>query len=103
MADFSNLRSKFVPGVAAAGNLTVTGVKAGDRIVSVNVITLTEGTPNTLNAQSADLTSEFKVTADNTINNTGGTITGLNKIVHVIWEAVSGGRTGTRGTGRSYY
>lgn len=51
---------------AAAGDVTVTGIKAGDELVSV-----LHNTAGTL----ADLTSEFSVTADDTINNDGGTAT----------------------------
>lgn len=49
-----------------AGNHTVTGIKAGDELVSV-----LHNTAGTL----ADLSSEFSVAADDTINNTGGTVT----------------------------
>lgn len=63
---------------AAAGNRTLTGIAYGDqgdsliRVQSV-IITLSEATPNTLVWTVADLTSEFSITADDTINNTGGT------------------------------
>jgi adhesin HecA-like repeat protein len=56
---------------AAAGNLTVTGIKVGDVLKSVVGFILVEGAPNTLTI--LDLTSEFTITAADTINNTGGT------------------------------
>lgn len=89
--DFANLRSRSVAG-AAAGNLTVTGIKAGDRLVSVQPV----------GVASVDLVSEFSVTADNTINNAGGTSSAA-QFVHVLWEAAGGGRQGGRGQGRSTY
>ena len=55
----------------AAGALTATGVKASDKLLLVQALTLSAGAPNAV----ADLTSEFSITADNTINNTGGTST----------------------------
>jgi hypothetical protein len=61
----------------AAGNLTVTGIKVGHRLVSV--LNLTDGT---------DLTSEFSVSATNTINNTGGTSSATKKVL-VTYIAVS--------------
>jgi hypothetical protein len=81
------MRIGFVPG-GAAGNFTVTGIRDGfDRIISVLHLTLTlsEGAPNTTNAWSiADLTSEFSITASDTINNGGGTAT-TNDLLMVIW------------------
>lgn len=55
----------------AAGNLTVTGIKVGDELVSV-LRFIGTGTAVT---DVTDLTSEFTITATNTINNTGGTTT----------------------------
>lgn len=53
----------------AAGNLTVVGgITTADRIISVTATVLTTGV-------TTDLTSEFTITAANTINNTGGTAT----------------------------
>lgn len=57
---------------AAAGNVTVTGIKKGDILLFVGGFIIVEGTPNTLTIRN-DLTSEFTVSAANTINNTGGT------------------------------
>ncbi|MGH9158205.1 MAG: hypothetical protein ACRD1K_20745 [Acidimicrobiales bacterium] len=60
---------------AAAGNFTVTGIAVGDKLAAVVgfTVVLSEGTPNTIAYTTRDLTSEFSVTAANTINNTGGT------------------------------
>lgn len=55
----------------AAGDLTATGVKVGDKILLVQALTLSAGAPSAV----ADLTSEFAITAANTVNNTGGTST----------------------------
>ena len=55
----------------AAGALTATGVKSSDKLLLVQALTLDTGAPNAV----ADLTSEFSITADNTVNNTGGTAT----------------------------
>lgn len=57
-------KAKIVAG-AAAGNVTITGIDPNDRLIlvakhsGVGVVT--------------DLTSEFTISAANTINNTGGT------------------------------
>lgn len=53
-----------------AGNHTVTGIATGDELVSV----LHASTAASI-ATVADLTSEFSISAANTINNTGGTDT----------------------------
>lgn len=61
----------------AAGDHTVTGIEYGDGKRSylgdqlIGVLHYTPGAASTI----ADLTSEFTLTADNTINNTGGTAT----------------------------
>jgi hypothetical protein len=55
----------------AAGALTATGVRASDKLLLVQSLKLDTGAPNAV----ADLTSEFTITADNTVNNTGGTAT----------------------------
>lgn len=55
----------------AAGDLTVTGVKTTDRVLLVQSLALSAGAPSAV----ADLTSEFTITAANTVNNTGGTST----------------------------
>lgn len=55
---------------AAAGDVTCTGIQVGDEIDFVLDLTA-----------PADLTSEFSVTAADTINNTGGTSTAT----HDVW------------------
>lgn len=81
------VRLSMIPG-GAAGNLTLTGIDDGfDKLLSVISVTLTlsEGAPNTVDAfTAADLTSEFSITADDTINNGGGTST-ANSLVFVMW------------------
>lgn len=57
---------------AVAGDLTVTGIKPGDELVSV------------LDLTGADLTSEFTITAADTINNAGGTSSATNQVL-VTW------------------
>jgi hypothetical protein len=59
----SGLKQTFASG-GAAGAITVTGIGAGDSLVSV--LNLTD---------SADLTDEFTVSDDDEIDNTGGTAT----------------------------
>ena len=72
-----------------AGDHTVTGIREGDKLVSV-----LHYTPAT---SFADLTSEFIgkdattgngaiIAADDTINNTGGTDTSSDQLL-VVWEA----------------
>lgn len=62
-----------VIGGGSAGNHTVTGIRPEDTLKAVIGFTFNEGTPNTGTARA--LTSEFSITADDTINNTGGTDT----------------------------
>lgn len=81
MADFQDLTSRAVAG-AVAGNLTVTGIKLGDRLILVQ--DLTAGSPN--------LVAEFTITADNTINNTAGTSTNGHTVL-VMWEKRYGFRS----------
>lgn len=88
---FANLRRRSVAG-AAAGNVVVTGIKKGDALISV----VNQA------AAGADLVGEFSVTADDTINNTGGTVT-TGMVLSVMWEVTGGGRQGSRGTGRSQF
>lgn len=68
-----NVKERYVAG-AAAGNVTVTGIKTTDQILDVRA---TDGTLQ-------DITSEFSITAANTINNTGGTSTAA-KVLKVRW------------------
>lgn len=86
------IRTRVVAG-AAAGNMTVTGIALGDKLIAVQRI----------DAAAADLVSEFTVSAADTINNTSGTSTATG-LVLVIWEAYSGGKDGIRvPNGRSPY
>ncbi len=73
--DLRSLKSRTVAG-AIAGNITVTGIKTSDKLISVQPV----------NVASADLGGEFKITADNTINNAGGSST-ATMIVLVTWIA----------------
>lgn len=72
-------RSAVVVG-AAAGNITVTGLAAGATLTGV-IQMIGAGTAVT---DVANLTSQFTVTAANTINNTGGTDTTGSKLL-VQW------------------
>lgn len=63
---------------AAAGAVTVSKIKANDHLVNVTHIPAA--------TQGEDLTSEFSITADATINNTGGTAS-TGGVLIVIWEA----------------
>ena len=71
----------------AAGNLTVTGIAVGDALRSVLKLdfTLAEGAPNVRTWAASDLTSEFAITAANTINNAGGSNT-TGAILVVVYE-----------------
>lgn len=61
---------QFIGQGAAAGNQTVTGiVKARDTLVQVTRLVLS----GMLVTAFGDYTNEFKISADNQINNTGGT------------------------------
>lgn len=64
----------------AAGNLTLTGITTSDTLLSVLSYTTAASI-----ASVADLTAEFTITANDTINNTGGTATTNNQVV-VLWE-----------------
>lgn len=70
------LKTAVVAG-GAAGNFTVIGIAVGDKLVQVLYLA-GAGTDVT---DVADLTSEFSVTATNTINNTGGTASTGGKLV----------------------
>lgn len=93
MSDNANIKTALVAG-AAAGDVTVTGINLGDVLLGVHAVALTEGTPNTFSGYD-EVTSEFSVTADDTINNTGGTST-ANKLVLVVWEVRGQGRWNDR-------
>ncbi len=63
----------------SAGNHTVAKIKLNDHLVSVIEVT-------TSTAALVDRTSEFSITADGVINNTGGTDTSSDGLL-VFWEA----------------
>lgn len=58
---------------STAGDLTVSGIKPDDELVAVLDITA-----------GSDLTGEFTITGDDTINNTGGTSSATNNVL-VTW------------------
>ncbi len=68
----------------AAGNITVTGIKTTDTLAAVLRLV---GAATTM-TNITDLTSEFTITALNTINNTAGTATTADKLL-VLWTAAS--------------
>lgn len=89
--DFPTFRTdlyRFVPGTlhvavitgGAAGNLTVTGIDPSDTLIEV-LQYIGAGVAVT---DIANLTAEFTITADDTINNGGGTNTTGSKLV-VRW------------------
>jgi hypothetical protein len=63
-----------------AGDLTVTGIKTTDQLKAVVVIS----------EAGANLVGEFTITADDTINNVGGTST-ATKTVLVVWQVAEAG------------
>lgn len=65
----------------AAGDLTVTGIGSGDQLLAV--IRLNRDA-TAANIDLSNVTSEFSVTAANTINNTGGTNTTGDALM-VVW------------------
>lgn len=69
----------FVADGAAAGDVTVTGIATTDTLLFVGVFTTKASI-----ATFADLTSEFTITATNTINNTSGTSTANNQLIVVV-------------------
>ena len=64
-----------------AGDHTVTGIAVGDRIVAVLQFT----TAAAIATLDADLSSEFTVTAADTINNAAGTDTSADRLL-IFWE-----------------
>lgn len=70
-ASLSAIKTAVIAG-GAAGDLTVTGIATTDRLVSV-VLLNRDATAANITATS--LSSEFTITAANTINNTSGTNT----------------------------
>lgn len=72
------IRQTIVAG-AVAGDVTVTGIKTRDVLKWV------------LDIAGADLTSEFSITAANTINNTGGTSSAASQLLVGYISAAAGG------------
>lgn len=79
----SALQMRAVAG-AAAGNITVTGIKPGDVLLGVVGFVISGGAPN-------NKTDEFTITAANTINNTGGTSTAGSTLFVFWWSQDSRG------------
>ena len=85
---------------AAAGNIAMTGsgITTDDLLIQVvtmdlDTVATTGGADDPLKVGAGgleDLTSEFTISADDQINNTGGT-TSANEIVFVIWADRSAG------------
>jgi hypothetical protein len=69
----------------SAGNLTVTGIKTTDTLVSVVQANIVADTGTSASGNKvdtiADLTSEFTISAADTINNTGHTDTTSDKLI----------------------
>lgn len=76
-----DLKQTIVAG-AAAGNVTVTGIKPFDKLVSVLHVDFTDASET-----GQDLTSEFSITAVDTINNTGGTASTGGFLIVTYWRA----------------
>jgi len=77
----SAVRAAVIAG-GTAGDLTLTGVKTTDTLALVLRL-IGAGTAIT---DVSDLTSEFTITAANTINNTGGTSSAGDKLL-VFWRS----------------
>lgn len=65
----------FAAAGGGAGNITVTGIKVGDKLNLVYNVT-----------DHAVLTSEFTITAADTINNAGGTATTGDSLLVAYWD-----------------
>lgn len=85
----------------SAGNITVTGIATTDVLLAVLYYPISTGTVTSV----SDLTSEFTISAANTINNTGGTATTSGKLevryrrrVSVIGTAEISGVSGDLGS-----
>lgn len=73
-SDARNIKSRTVAG-AVAGNVACVGIKKGDKILAVHNIA----------AADANRAAEFTATADDVINNTGGTSTAA-LVLFVMWS-----------------
>lgn len=74
------IKVKLVDG-GAAGDFTVTGIAVGDRLVFVG-----EFATKAAIATLTDLTSEFSITAADTINNAGGTATTSDQLMVIYHD-----------------
>ncbi len=73
----------FVAAGGAAGDITVTGIALGDNLISV----LAHQTGGAVGIDSvADLTSEFSISAADTINNDGGTASTNGYLVILYYD-----------------
>jgi hypothetical protein len=100
MSDFQDLSSQTVLG-AAVGNVSVPGIRIGDRIVTVQPLMSNAVPPVPIYV--ANRAAEFKVLTDDNINNAwvgAGGATTAAMVLLVTWERK--GRSRTR-TGRSSY
>jgi hypothetical protein len=79
-------RTAYLAG-AAAGNVTLTGIKVNeDFLKSVTSVVLATGV-------GTDLTSEFNIIANDTIDNTGGTSSAGAQLIVVWYDADYGEKT----------
>jgi hypothetical protein len=67
----------------AAGDHTLTGISLDDKIIAITHLQTNAGAFDA----AADLTSEFSITAANTINNGGGTATADDLLVVQWYDA----------------
>lgn len=87
LTNFSDLNIKLtIIAGGAAGAHTVTGIATNDGLRSVLHVDFTDASET-----GADLTSEFTITAANTIDNTGGTATtgGFLIVLYIDVDATS--------------
>jgi len=87
--------AKIVGGVA--GNHTLTGLKLNDRLLSVLQFEKTAANITDL----VDLTAEFTITADDTINNAAGTDTSTDALL-IIYVETGAGRNYGANAGKDY-
>ena len=80
-SSFRTIVQKALISGGAAGNHTVTGILLNDVLVCV-------WEQNGTSGLLTDLTSEFSITADDTINNTGGTATTGDTLI-VEWQTAT--------------
>jgi hypothetical protein len=91
--DRQYLKTQLVNG-GAAGDITVTGISTVDTIeyifaaaFTINSATPADNDPIDLTSSVGDVTSEFSITAADTINNTGGTATTDNILFVTYWDS----------------